>query len=940
MKNVLIALTLSLFGLFVQNVEAQVMPAIPSHTILGNSTGSTAAPSPITALPSGVTTTGGQTPVGTNCTTGCAAGQVAVLTSSTGNVVSGAASPDLLNVKNYGAVCDGSTDDTAHLVSALTAAGATGTLQIQCPMYIATPSSITQQAGSTLSFIGNGSLKLGVGSISSIYVVNPGSGYTGTYTASLSSGAGTLGTVALKMVSVAVASGGTGCQVGDTLYISGGTQLLGASVIVQQLSAGAVSSVSLQAPGAYNPPPTNPVSTTNASGAHCTGQPTLTIAWGIQSIAVSSAGTYSGTTLPTVTISGTAPTTSAYVIAQGQPITLNGNISAGNQQVFTGAVNIAGSPQNPWLNLKWVATGNGSTDDTAAVQSFALTGKNIYAPTGTYLLSNQVDWTTSGQYLHGDGRISSVFTVASVPTNSVAGYFYIAPTNAPALSLNVTDVGMQFTQPDTSAYSSLTAYPPAIYQGGQGGYYERVRLTACMDGIVMPYGDRTTIADLEASCFHITIKNLDSYDVIRLSRDQFWEFGLTANQGTLYVNKSLSNAATDISGSPQLPVALYSEHADGLEIIGGFAQGGTHLVFRPSTTSSSPVPFTTLNSNDFNCDITTCIDMSAGVVTFFGGEMGQFTASYAVKHTGGKLTISGGYIGTGGASNPNTATIYSNSSSTTDYVNITGEMFDAQTNDYANTFDFNSIDAVGSAAINVTSSSFLRSSTVAETNPIILTTSGSMVNVTNNIFTPPTTGSGAAINVSGATTSCVNANSALGRAVTQTSTSCNVTYGGPALFNGGAGGAGSKSAVVAAINGTGAGIAIGDAGAGSDFKYWDWSIIDASHMGLRAVNDAANNANYVMYCTRNGFQVTACQFGNSTNNTAISFPGTGGVTSGGTIGTGAYTISGLPTCNSGAAGLFAYVTNGVASPTYYGTVSTTGTTNDPVFCNGSNWVYH
>ena len=53
-----------------------------------------------------------------------------------------------------------------------------------------------------------------------------------------------------------------------------------------------------------------------------------------------------------------------------------------------------------------------------------------------------------------------------------------------------------------------------------------------------------------------------------------------------------------------------------------------------------------------------------------------------------------------------------------------------------------------------------------------------------------------------------------------------------------------------------------------------------------------------------------------------------------------FTIGTLPTCNSAATGDKAYVSNGVASPTYNATVSTTGTSNDPVFCNGTNWTYH
>jgi len=55
----------------------------------------------------------------------------------------------------------------------------------------------------------------------------------------------------------------------------------------------------------------------------------------------------------------------------------------------------------------------------------------------------------------------------------------------------------------------------------------------------------------------------------------------------------------------------------------------------------------------------------------------------------------------------------------------------------------------------------------------------------------------------------------------------------------------------------------------------------------------------------------------------------------------AYAISSLPTCSGSVnQGTFAAVNNGVASPTYLATPSTTGSSYQPVFCNGTGWVYH
>jgi hypothetical protein len=53
----------------------------------------------------------------------------------------------------------------------------------------------------------------------------------------------------------------------------------------------------------------------------------------------------------------------------------------------------------------------------------------------------------------------------------------------------------------------------------------------------------------------------------------------------------------------------------------------------------------------------------------------------------------------------------------------------------------------------------------------------------------------------------------------------------------------------------------------------------------------------------------------------------------------AVAIASLPTCNATNSQMRASVTNGVTSPAFLGTVSTTGAVVAPVFCNGTAWVY-
>ena len=180
MKN--LSYVLAIFLLACGINEAQVIPMIPSHTILGNSTGSIAAPVAITALPSGVTTTGGQTPVGTNCTTGCAAGQVAVLTSSTGNVVGGTGTLNSSGFGINGAYAGGSALNGSNSVITGTISGTVLTVS-SIISGVVTPGS-----GVTGTNITSGTIIASNGT---------GSGGTGTYNLNISSTVGSAETITL-----------------------------------------------------------------------------------------------------------------------------------------------------------------------------------------------------------------------------------------------------------------------------------------------------------------------------------------------------------------------------------------------------------------------------------------------------------------------------------------------------------------------------------------------------------------------------------------------------------------------------------------------------------------------------------------------------------------------------------------------------------------------
>jgi len=70
------------------------------------------------------------------------------------------------------------------------------------------------------------------------------------------------------------------------------------------------------------------------------------------------------------------------------------------------------------------ATGNGTTDDTAAIQKAADSGDHVYFPKGTYLLHGTVSVTTAGQKFFGPGTIA--FSAAGTRSNATIEMFSVA----------------------------------------------------------------------------------------------------------------------------------------------------------------------------------------------------------------------------------------------------------------------------------------------------------------------------------------------------------------------------------------------------------------------------------------------------------------------------------------------------------------------------------
>lgn len=129
------------------------------------------------------------------------------------------------------------------------------------------------------------------GEITSYTVTAPGTGYTSAPTVAITGGGGTTGATAtarLKAVSVAVANGGSGYVVNDTINLAGGTFVTPVTLKVDAVTLGVITAASLVTAGTYTVLPGNPVAQNTTSGVGINA--TFTVTWGVNDLVPGAVG--------------------------------------------------------------------------------------------------------------------------------------------------------------------------------------------------------------------------------------------------------------------------------------------------------------------------------------------------------------------------------------------------------------------------------------------------------------------------------------------------------------------------------------------------------------------------------------------------------------------------------------------------------------------------
>lgn len=182
------------------------------------------------------------------------------------------------------------------------------------------------------------------------------------------------------------------------------------------------------------------------------------------------------------------------------------------------------------INVRWFgAKGDGTTNDTVAIQTAVSTGQSVYIQAGTYLVRDAITCSTPGQLIEGAGRAVSWIIADGTFNMSALGVFVI---NSGEPGSYLKSFKIRFIQPDTGVRAALVAYPPGVYAVTQPRFMlEEMEITNAMTAVNMAGNSGGAyIKDLQASFYTFGVFIDGCVDTVRIEDMHCAGFEMTANQ--------------------------------------------------------------------------------------------------------------------------------------------------------------------------------------------------------------------------------------------------------------------------------------------------------------------------------------------------------------------------------------------------------------------------
>lgn len=384
------------------------------------------------------------------------------------------------------------------------------------------------------------------------------------------------------------------------------------------------------------------------------------------------------------------------------------------------------------------AKGDGSTNDTTALQAAVDTGLEVYIPLGTYLVSNPINISTASQIVRGAGYLTIIKA-----TNGFAG---TAPVifNGSQPGPQLSDMWITATVPGVVAQGlkaqdiprfklkrmRITNFITGLNMGGNSGGADiddlmlwnagnNIAIDGCLDVVTMNNLRVWPIDDTQACSFTASISGttmtVTSVASGALGVGQIISGGSTTagtkitalgtgtgNTGTYTVSISQTRASTALTAAGYYfmgSTGISSGRCDVLNISNSMFINNTQCNFFTGTGGNTIANITTTDFDTFNG-----IVMSDGLVAitgcdFTGGTLNNTTCASNISMTGGKLSIAGCNFSN------SVSTIVGFAGGATDILTITGCAFDMSGNG-------NSAISATSGIVNINGNTFLRTSGV------------------------------------------------------------------------------------------------------------------------------------------------------------------------------------------------------------------------------------
>lgn len=280
---------------------------------------------------------------------------------------------------------------------------------------------------------------------------------------------------------------------------------------------------------------------------------------------------------------------------------------------------------------------DGVTNDTAAWQSALNTGKNVYFPEGTSIITNKIVISPSvqGTVLRGAGRNKSFFKISYTSFNMGAD----AVLQMGSHYQRVQGITMTFDQPSTSVRANLKQYPVAIDINGMiRSELSHIRVESAYVGIRAQGNCGGAVwDDIQMSALFQGIVIDGALDTVRINRFHFWPFGFTADtNGLMLILRDALTTCIDVGRCDDL-------------VINSMLSFQARLIFTEHT--AGQWGYGTISNLTLDTGFAR-IEVSAGKYVFSGVSYStRETGDFFISQTGGELQIDGFF---GGTPNPST----------------------------------------------------------------------------------------------------------------------------------------------------------------------------------------------------------------------------------------------------------------------------------------------